>query len=1118
MFEIPFRRKHGSLRYVIHAALASSLAAPVTATAQQAGDEQIEEVIVTGSLIRRDNFNLSSPVNVLTTADIEETGTISMGDLLFNMAAQSGVSRGETTPFSFGNLRGLGAGATMELMDGHRLLFGDANATYPQIALERVEILTDSASALYGSEAVAGVINYIPKHRAEGIEFRFNSELVDGIFDAPDNNYSILGGWSSDDTDVVFAYEYRERNEIRQTHPRFSRYIDSRVNRRGPNAAGRLSSLGPWEDSNYPGTFDVPRRNSTTGMTTTRSNGLASTSTRADPICQFDFNSGGEDFREQNSWRNGLVASNGKCEQNSFNYRNYKDDLMQHSGYANVDHRYNEYLTLNGQFWVNVQNRTGRTNPIGSNSSSRIGNANQGDRFLIAGTHPGNPFRAMAGGRPLFAQDANGDGIPDRDGDTSAFNSKFGGNVVLAANPFDPSMGIPFYEDVYLDDKYSVQGHICNPLGGCSRFLDAEDDFSTQSWQHTTNIRAQIGAEYNIPDTDWFINADWVKAFRGRDRFGTFGNGHESMSAMERGLDCKLGTAANLCWNPFGTSIYAHDENFNPLPSFQDDYTLINSQAVYDGLLSPATQENLYEQDIVDIVATGPLPIELQGGPISIAFGHHFRVEEEEFLPDRLALLEDRSRGPTFKRRITESVSNDYFMELNAPVLDSDRWGIAELSAAVRSTENNIQATIPRESGGGTYKDEIVKLGALWQPLDWLALRSSYGEGFVIPDQFSAFGDKRVDFISTGSTTGDYTCEVLVDDDSTGDGGLGGTAVTGVSEAMCATGDMDFIRTSVATPNLQGETSQGYNFGFSLNLLDGDLTIDVDRFYVEFADQIVFASVSVQMDALRDDFLEFAQTAGANCGSDPDCWLAVRNDWTTNHEPGFNTWNIGPGILPQAATPSTLGIYRIDNTRPGEISHTVSSRINADVAESLSYDLRIRYSFNAQDIPVIGGDYGNFTTVLDSTYYESWKLTPNPAIPDQRINLAGQYGRNEGLQDGGVPRWKGSASLRWNMNDHTVRLSGRYTHHMADLENSGRCVSALSNSSCRIDSWVVYDLFYQYRLQEFFGIPGETTLQVTINNLFDRFPDPMESAGTAYAASVARIWGRYYNFRIQHNF
>ena len=1106
------------MRILVYLIASLCLIVPSSGVIADAPDEEIEEIVVTGSLIRRDNFNLSSPLDVITDQDIEETGTVSMGDLLLDMANQSGFSPGETSPFSFGNLRGLGPGATMELMDGHRLLFGDANATYPQIAIDRIEILTDSASALYGSEAVAGVINYIPKHQADGIELRIDSTMVEDVFDKPDTKYGVLGGWSQGDTDIVFAYEYRDRAEIRQTHPRFSRYVISRANRIGPASDGRLSSLGPWEDSNFPGSFDVPNRDPISGLTTTLSNGLARTSTFADPACQFEFNSGGENFNQQNSFRNGLIASNGKCEQNRFNYMNYKDDLLQHSAFANVDRRHNEWVTINSQLWLNVQNRTGRNNPIGSISSSRIGNANQGDRFLIPGTHPGNPFRAMVDGRPIYARDTDGDGVPDRDGDMSAFNARFGGNVVLSSDPFDPTSGIPFQEDVYLDDKYSVQGHICNPMGGCSRFVDSEDDFASEAREHTTNIRVQIGAAVDLPNTAWYANADWIKAFRIRDRYGFSSTGFESMSAMERGLKCLLGPAGDECWNPFGTAIYAHDRTYRPQARFQDDPALINSQAVYDGLLSPATRKHVYEQDIVDVVFAGPVPIKMQGGPVSIATGHHFRIEREEYMPDTLGLLEDRARGSSVKRRVTDSVSKDYFIELNAPVLNHKHVGIAEISAAARSTQNDIHATIPRESGGGSYRDTIHQFGAVWQPADWVALRGSFGEGFVIPDQFLAFGDKRVTFASTGSSTGDYTCEVLVDDDITGDGGLGGTPVTGVTEAMCPTGDLEYISTSVPSPHLQGETSEGFNFGFTLNLLDSDLTLEVDRFVVEFRDQVAYAGLTVQMDALRADFLDFAKTSDENCGSNAQCWLDVRNDWTSRHEPQFNTFKIGPNQLPQDAPPSSLGIYRIDSSRPGEISHTVSSQINADVAESVSFDLRVRYRFNGADIPLIGGNYGAFSTDLQATYYKSWELTPNPAIPNNRVNIAGQYGRNEGLQDGGVPRWKGNASIRWELNNHTLKLSGRYTHHMADLTNSGECVSPLANATCEIDVWRTVDLFYAYRLSSILGVPGQSTLAITVDNLFDLFPTPMESAASPYAASVARIWGRSFNFRVQHHF
>ena len=74
------------------AALAVLLTVPLTVRAETAGDPQIEEIVVPGSMIRRDNFDLASPVEVITDLDIEEAGTVRLGDVLVNMAAQSGVS------------------------------------------------------------------------------------------------------------------------------------------------------------------------------------------------------------------------------------------------------------------------------------------------------------------------------------------------------------------------------------------------------------------------------------------------------------------------------------------------------------------------------------------------------------------------------------------------------------------------------------------------------------------------------------------------------------------------------------------------------------------------------------------------------------------------------------------------------------------------------------------------------------------------------------------------------------------------------------------------------------------------------------------------------------------
>ena len=1119
MYKLPYPKRR-NLRFAIQACIAASLALPFYASAQQSNDTLVEEIIVTGSFIRRDNFNQASPLTIITAVDIEEAGTVNMGDILFNLSASSGTSLGDTTPFTQPNLRGLGAGATMDLMDGHRLLFGDANNTYPQIAIARIDILLDGASALYGAEAVAGVINYIPKKRMDGIQFRIDGRAIDDVWESPDQKYGMIGGWGSDDSNFVFAYEYRKRDEIKQTHDRFGQYIDSRVNRRAPNSAGRLSSSGPWTNLSNPGTFDVPRRSSTTNLITTSSRtGRASTSTMADPACQHTYHDGGTDFRQQGAYRNGILVSSGKCEANAFNYRTYVSDLEQHKAYAYFDHQFSDNLSMHAQLVIGIQNETDTNNTIGAVGSSRVSNTVAGNRFLVSGTHPGNPFRAMVGGQLLYAVDANGDGIPDRDGSSTSFNSALGGNVILTNDPFNPASGIPFQEDVYLDNTFSVVGSTRNPNGGYSRYADA--DGNTPAFQHTATQRYQIGFEYLIGNTDWIINADYIYANRQRDRKGTFGNGDSSLSAIERGLNCTLGETKDKCFNPFGTAFFLHDAEFNPLPNWQTDPALINDQEVYDRLLSPAEQQNVYQQNIVDVVVAGPLPFELQGGPLAMAIGVHYRLEEEEFLPDQLALLEDRPRGSTFKRRVTESASLDFFLELNAPVLDSDRWGMLELSAAIRNTKNDIDATIPVESGSGTYQDDILKFGIVYQPpgIDWVSFRASYGEGYLIPGQFTAFGDKRIEFVTTGSTSGDYACEVLVDDDTTGDGGLGGTAVTGVTEDMCSTGgQVTFRRTTVATPNLKGETSEAFNVGVSFNLLDGRLAIDIDRFEVDFNDQTVYASFGIQSDIYRKAMIAFAQGAGCASG-DSACYLGVRDNWLATGEPSFQTCMLGPGQTPASDCPATSrGFYRLNPDDPTELTDVVASYLNLDQNTSITYDIRARFTFDGEEIPFIGGDYGSFTANIDMTYVDEFTLTPDPTSSD-RINVAGQLGRSEGLQDGGSPKWKGSAGLRWAYGNHIARLTGRYHHHVADLNvPSGSCISTLSNASCRVDSMSVFDLFYQYRIQDFLGMQGESSISLTVNNMFDRFPDPQETAVTPYSSSLDRNWGRFYNLRFQHTF
>ena len=166
------------------AASASLLALPTVALAQ-GGTEAVEvgEIVVTGSRIPRDTFSSPQPLSVVTAESIRESGNTNIGEILLeqpniNPATNSQNSSG--TLFLAGqtraDIRGLGPTRTLVLMDGRRLPFSDASSpavdlnTIPSLMVERIETIAGGVSAIYGSEAISGVVNFIMKKEQDGLE------------------------------------------------------------------------------------------------------------------------------------------------------------------------------------------------------------------------------------------------------------------------------------------------------------------------------------------------------------------------------------------------------------------------------------------------------------------------------------------------------------------------------------------------------------------------------------------------------------------------------------------------------------------------------------------------------------------------------------------------------------------------------------------------------------------------------------------------------------------------------------------------------------------------------------------------------------------------------------
>jgi len=211
--------------------LAIALLAVGTVQPVFAADGEIEEVVVTGSYIRGTPEDASSPVDVTTREDMDITGNPNIVEMLRSMGPIAGID-GETNQFQSNglegisnvNLRGLGAGRTLVLLNGGRVVpnayfigqdgqqFVNTNAI-PTIALERVELLKDGASATYGSDAVAGVVNFITRSDFRGVEFQGAFKEIPDAED-PDYEAGLIIGFGTDRLDVVASASFQYRGEV----------------------------------------------------------------------------------------------------------------------------------------------------------------------------------------------------------------------------------------------------------------------------------------------------------------------------------------------------------------------------------------------------------------------------------------------------------------------------------------------------------------------------------------------------------------------------------------------------------------------------------------------------------------------------------------------------------------------------------------------------------------------------------------------------------------------------------------------------------------------------------------------------------------------------------------
>ena len=643
-------------------------------------EETIEEIVVTGSYLKRTAQDSPSPLSVITSADIEDLGASDISEIVQQMPWQSGSQSRASTFQGEGadgrmsiNLRNLGHGATLPLVNGKRQVASwynprgnasvNVNGLIPNIALERIEIVKDGASALYGSDAIAGVVNFITKKDFEGMDFNYQFTTDDESGEGDAGLFDVIWGVQGDRGGMVLSASVLNRDEI-NVDDRYERFGGSTVSSTGQ--PGRIQPVSGqqiiWADHGlnpgevapgFPrdalggsyGQADVDCENS---AALERGGPLGTV--YGNLICAYDFGSFFA-LQSEESLRKFHVSG----------HYDITDNLETYFEFAANDAEFDRLNSLN----PNALNLT--------INEDHPGNIEDAYRRGIVPIKVVNRTRLVGGTR----------------------------NTSKELRPIDT------FTDLNRSDQRMVVGGV----------LDV--DWGDREWTIDLSYTAteHDSANSQVQDT---LSTEMMLAINGLggpncDHVnGTPGEGNLAYAAS--GGD--FGAGSCYYFNPFGNSM------FNRTGGMQDDLTLKNPAGLYQWLAGRITSDTQYRQRVLDIVASGDL-FDTKSGPLAVAVGVQRRRDSGDVVLDAAANTGnlDFAFGATDWR--AELTTTAFFIEAGIPIGD-----MLEINVAGRYEDFD-------EMGESSTDPKIT---LLFRPFDSLSARISAGSSFRVPSLQQAFG------------------------------------------------------------------------------------------------------------------------------------------------------------------------------------------------------------------------------------------------------------------------------------------------------------------------------------------------------------------------------------------
>ncbi|MEE9207187.1 MAG: TonB-dependent receptor, partial [Gemmatimonadota bacterium] len=689
------------------------------AASERAAPTAIEEITVTGSYLRGTAEDGPSPVEVISRDDIMVVPTADLVEVIKKLPYNTGsTTAGSVQAFGGNpgglanvNLHGLGPAQTLILLDGRRnSVTGNVIAggqtyvnidQFPKIVMERLEVLKEGAAATYGSDAVAGVVNFITRRSFEGFELRtdWTDTFENDSFKR--GNVEAIYGWGNEQTHFVISGSHFYQDRYRATDNRHGFAVTHRGSGVGESTFGSPGAFltfnatqGLW-DGTLSQAFQDNGIYPAAQIDAARSLNAAFVQ---DPDCEAG---GGTPVNTVP----GATADLYRCSYSFIPFFDIASESYRWNAFGTFDHEFSDYA----QVYASALYYRAESDHIGVSPSFPI--LNFGRDGVIPSFNPGNftDRTVVYFGRPI-AKAGGGLGIRS-DGGQDQYSQRY--ELGLRGDlPFDLGIGENWHYDM------GVLWHRLNEDGRAPDQRVAK--WNSSLWG--------FGGPDCGPSNERTTAADvasGLATFEGR--FVDMGQKIRKGLASAEDF-AQMGNAAAGCffWNPFGSAITHPDELGNGgLP-------LGNQEAVYRWFTEDQTITMRTSMALVDFVLAGDL-LELPAGPLGLAVGLQWREEQYDVSRGANTILQPGEPADTFifipGGTVFDSDQDVFavFAELNVPVTES-----LEAQLAVRH----------EDYGHRIGKSVDPKIALRWQALENLVFRTSLSTTFHAPALNQQFSER----------------------------------------------------------------------------------------------------------------------------------------------------------------------------------------------------------------------------------------------------------------------------------------------------------------------------------------------------------------------------------------